>query len=52
MWSRVFLPDAIFSIASPVLPSGPPSLLPFPTIELLLAQLAVDFIMSLAHPPA
>ena len=39
------------SIASSVLPPCPPSLLPPRTLKLLLAQLPIDLIMRLAHPP-
>lgn len=45
-----FQPLASFSITSPVLPPGPPSLLPFSTIKLLFPQLAIDLVVSLTHP--
>ena len=38
------------SITPPILPPSPPSLLPKPTIKLLLPQLPIHLIMRLAHP--
>ena len=40
------------SIAAPVLPACPPPLLPPSTIKALLAQLHINRIMRLAHPPS
>lgn len=40
------------SIASPILPPGPPPLLPEAAVKLLLPQLAIDGVVRLAHPVA
>ncbi len=37
-------------IASPILPACSPSLLPFRTVELVLAKVPIDRIMRLTHP--
>lgn len=39
------------SITAPVPPAGPPPLLPPPALKLPLAQLAIDLVVRLAHPP-
>lgn len=48
---RHSLHSTYHSIATTILPSRPPPLLPFVTIKALLAQLHIDRIMRLTHPP-
>lgn len=43
---------AVLSTTPSILPARPPSLLPLVAVKAALAQLLVDRIMRLAHPPA
>lgn len=48
-WAHIRCP---LEIAAAVLPSRPPPFLPLRAIELVFPELAIHFVMRLAHPAA